>query len=155
LHSFSYIPGGRRAGDALPPVEHVRSVVFALNSDLTEGGKTEVARYKEVCHDQPPYIGAICVAGREYWWEQNGGWICHEAMEDFDEVLGFIAGVTNTYRFVAESRGYPPLGLYIASESSAGLRIIATGKSVTVRFGPDGIKVGAPHPAGNECAHSE
>jgi hypothetical protein len=37
-----------------------------------------------------------------------------ENVGDFDEVLGFLAGVTNTYRIVAESRGHSALGDYVA-----------------------------------------
>jgi hypothetical protein len=147
LHSFSYIPGRVREGSPpLPPLQRVRSVIFALNSDLAEGGKTEAARYKEIYKKEPTYIVAICVAGREYWYRQDTGSVKFHLSEKFDEVLAFIAGVTNTYRFVSESRGYPPLGNYIASDSAAakGVTIFPVGENVTVSFGPEGIKIIKP-----------
>jgi hypothetical protein len=143
LHSFSYIPGRIREGDPpLPPLQRVRSVLFALNSDLAEGGKTEAARYKEIYKQEPTYITGICVAGREYWYRQHTGWVRFNLPDDFSEVLAFIAGVMNTYRFVSQSRGYPPLGYYIAPDSSAeGITIFAVGENVTVSFGPEGIRI--------------
>lgn len=115
LHSFCYLPGQRdHLGNELNhPVEKARSVIFALNSDLSVDGKIEVERYRQIYGADYPYIRAICVAEKEYWWESRGSWIRITGTDRFDETLAFIGGVSNTYKWVAKSRGWPNLGNYI------------------------------------------
>ncbi|NHB09977.1 hypothetical protein GWK53_26210 [Burkholderia cepacia] len=117
LYKFRYLPGLQDVGgnNVHHSIERVRSVVFALNSDLSGNDSNEASRYEKIYTQKNdiPHLRAICVAGREYWYDDGEHWIrCPVGME-FDEVLGFIGGVTNTYRNVARSRHYPALGNYI------------------------------------------
>jgi hypothetical protein len=134
LRSFQMLPGGTEFSMRPEAKQSIRSVVFALNTDLSEGGKSETDRYKEIYKDGPRYIAAICVAGREYSWEVNDAWIMSNGNGNFDETLNFIAGVTNTYRTVAQSRGYPALGSYIMSDISTVKISSVTDKPISVRF---------------------
>lgn len=115
LYSFCYLPGKRdQYGNELNhPVEKARSVIFALNSDLSVGGKSEVERYREIYGMEYPYLRAICVTGKEYWWEKRGSWIRLVGTEEYDETLAFIGGISNTYKWVGKTRGWPNLGNYI------------------------------------------
>lgn len=115
LHNYCYLPGQRdQFGKALNhPIEKARSVIFALNSDLTVNGKTEVERYREIYEADYPYLRAICVAEKDYWWENRGSWLRITGTDIFDETLAFIGGVSNTYKWVAKTRGWPNLGNYI------------------------------------------
>lgn len=148
LESFSYLPSGSsEERNASPALERARNVVFALKSDLADKGKHEAQRYKEIYRDEPTYIVAICVAGREYWYRQDAAWINFVGNGEFDEVLAFIAGVTNTYRSVAQSRGSPPLGHYIASDSTQRLLIYPAGRTLSLDLSRDGVlTLGGPSP---------
>lgn len=118
-NTFKYLPGkldadGKRIHH---PISKPRAVVFALNTDLRKNGITEAERYKKIYKNETHYINAICVAGREYSYEAEEHWISMRNEDGFNEVLGLIAGITNTYREVSDSRGYPLLGHYIAPEN--------------------------------------
>lgn len=112
--NFKYLQGKRDINGGLvnhqiiPP----RAVIFALNSNLKNTNKTEAERYNKICHKNP-YIHAICVANREYSYLKQNNWVTMHNTENYDEVLSFIAGVTNSYRLVSDSRGYPNLGHYV------------------------------------------
>lgn len=115
LSEFGYLPGltdelGREKNH---PIERVRSVVFALGSDLTGTGMSEAERYRKLYADEPAHLRAICVAGKEYWYDDGDHWIGAAFTDEFDEVLAFIGGVTNTYKKVSQSRHDPLLGKYI------------------------------------------
>lgn len=142
LDSFSYIPGKQIDGTiGCSNPEKCRSVIFALGTDLSENGKSEIERYKEIYKDDPTYVVAICVAGKEYWYRQKTAWIKFEGTDDFDEILGFIAGVTNTYRSVSISRGYPQLGNYIAPSDIAKITFYPVKETMSIHIGTDGIKI--------------
>lgn len=115
-NNFKYLQGhmdsnGKRVNH---PICNPISVIFALNSNLRKDGITEAERYKKVYKNEDIYLGAICVAGREYSYEYDSNWITIRNTENFDEILSFIAGVTNSYRTVSNSRGFPLLGQYVA-----------------------------------------
>ncbi len=134
LSNFGYRPG--LADDARQEkhhrIEKVRSVLFALGSDLTGRGRSEIDRYKEVQGRSLPAIRALCVAGREYWFENNRSWYGATDSDEFDGVLAFLAGIMNSYRFISQSRGYPRLGNYIASTTTL-TRVEAGPRMPTVR----------------------
>jgi len=116
--SFNYLPGkidanGRR--NEHPVIDPI-SVIFALNSNLQATGMSEARRYLDMHKNDYSYLKAICVAGREYSYESKGGWTSLRNAEDYDEVLNLIAGITNTYRKISQSRGFPLLGHYVASD---------------------------------------
>jgi hypothetical protein len=95
-------------------VEKVISCVFAFGTDLTLEGKNEIDRYDEIRDlDYHPPLRAICVVGRGYWYWSGNKWKTWERTYDFEEVVGFIAGVMNTYRRVAATRKEPRLGRYL------------------------------------------
>lgn len=97
-------------------ISRSRSVIFALNSDLKDNGLSEAARYMKIYLPDQPYLAAICVAGREYSFEDRECWVTMRDTQEYDEILNLIAGITNTYRDVSKSRGYPFLGHYIATD---------------------------------------
>lgn len=119
--NFGYLPGLKDdAGkERHHSIEKLRSVVFALDSDLTGNRLNEAERYKKLYGDEAAHLRAICVAGKEYWYDNGNYWIGFKDGEDYDEVLAFIGGVTNTYRSVSDSRGLPCLGHYIVPEARA------------------------------------
>ena len=109
LREFEYLAGN----DINPNPDRLRCVIFALNSDLSDAGKSEAQRYKEIYDKDFPHVRAICVADKEYWHEVNGSWLRHPIQAQHDEVLSFIGGIMNTYKNVAKNRGEPCLGHYI------------------------------------------
>jgi len=123
LDKFKYLPGKRDEHDIEinHHFEKLRSVVFALNSDLRGTRVNEAERYEKIYKglNQPPFIRAICVAGKEYWFDDGACWLGTKEHNLFDEVLSFIGGVTNTYREVAKSRHSPLLGQYIIPSGTA------------------------------------
>lgn len=119
LTDFGYRPGlyDDNGKEQQHNINKVRSVVFALGSDLSGRGRSEVDRYKEVQGTSFAAIRALCVSGREYWYEADGTWYGVRDNDEFDGVLTFLAGVMNTYRSVSMSRGHPLLGNYIAADA--------------------------------------
>jgi hypothetical protein len=106
------------------PVHHTVTrpiyTLFAFETDLSANGKTEVQRYMDtVSRDgrpQPadgPAIRAICVVGRGYWYWLNDRWEKWTISYALEEVLGFVAGVMNTYKSIARTRLDPRLGRYL------------------------------------------
>lgn len=89
------------------PIEKARSVIFTLSSDLSSKGLNEAERYSSIYGKDYPFIRAICVANKEYWWQNRGTWIKVPGNEGFDETIALTGGVSNTYKWVAKTRGYP------------------------------------------------
>ncbi|MCC4273311.1 DUF6602 domain-containing protein [Marinomonas communis] len=117
--NFGYLPGlkDEQGKEKHHSIEKLRSVVFALNSDLSGNGLNEAERYRVQYGKDVAHIRAICVAGKEYWYDNGNNWVGFKDGENFDEVLAFIGGVTNTYLTVSSSRGQPCLGNYIVPEA--------------------------------------
>jgi len=118
---FGYRPGlkDENGKEKHHSIEKARSVIFALNSDLKGTSLNEAERYKKIYGDGVPHIRAICVAKKEYWYDNGNYWIGFKDGERYDEVLAFIGGVTNTYLSVSHSRGQPYLGNYIVPDAKA------------------------------------
>lgn len=93
-----------------------RAVVFALNTNLKVNGMSEAERYKKVYGEDGNYLSAICVAEREYCYEDRECWVSARNTKGYDEILNLLAGITNTYRNVSLSRGYPLLGQYVGTD---------------------------------------
>lgn len=142
LSKFGYLPGltDEIGKDKNHPVERVRSVIFALSSDLTGTGISEADRYKKIYGNDPAHLRAICVAGTEYWYDDGDSWIGAKFTDEFDEVLAFIGGVTNTYKKVSQSRHNPLLGKYIIPDM-AGLATIDSRKVVRIPIRCEGCGV--------------
>jgi hypothetical protein len=116
LSSFAYQMAG-----SLASMRRAISSVFALRSDLSDNGKREAERYREVytASSETPYLAAICVAGREYSMQATGGqWSGGPDDDEFDGVLGFLSGVMNSYKDISLSRGNPRLGYYVSPSFS-------------------------------------
>jgi hypothetical protein len=139
IERFGYLPGlvddcGNSKGH---PVEKARSVVFALNSDLVGNNLNEAQRYKKIYKEDSAHIRAICVAGREYWYDDGNKWIGLVGRDGFDEVLAFIGGITNTYKSVGRSRHSPFLGNYVVPDFSD-CSLVESRRAVKVRFKCEG-----------------
>lgn len=118
--TYKYLPGkldkdGNRINHS---ISKPRAVVFALNTDLSQNGMSEAKRYMNFYKNDRSYLSAICVVGREYSYENNDCWVSMRNPEEYDEVLNLIAGITNTYRSVSDSRGFPLLGHYVAANEN-------------------------------------
>ena len=109
LHGFSYLDGA----EGQEKIEKARSVVFALNSNLRDGGEAD--RYKRLytADTNTAFISAICVVGQEYVYDDHPHWVIFKPPSPFDEVLCLIGGVMNTYKWVASTRRGTGIGHYI------------------------------------------
>jgi len=96
-------------------ITYVIPVLFAFNTDLIEGGKSELDRYKDIDSNAEldPRLRAICIAGRGYWYFCNDSWIFSPATQDKDEIINFLSGVINTIPDSFIKRGRPRLGVYL------------------------------------------
>ena len=94
-------------------VKKVISAVLAFDTDLTLEGKNDIDRYDDIRGSGNPAIPAICVVGREYWYWSGDKWRTWKRTYRFEEVVGFIAHVINTYRTIAATRKEPRLGRYL------------------------------------------
>ncbi len=121
ISKFGYLPGlkDEQGNQKNHSIEKARSVVLALRSDLSGSGITEAQRYKNFYGESNAHLRAICVIGHEYWYDDGEDWIGCQHAEEFDEVLAFIGGVTNTYKEVSKSRHNPLLGNYVVPEISS------------------------------------
>lgn len=123
LETFSFLPGFfDQNGQAIqtPAVSPI-SVLFGLDSTLTGNRISEAERYKGYYGEvNRPSIKAICIAGKGYtWMEGFEFWKHFPASDDYDEILAFIGGITNTYKDIAAYRGQPKLGHYIIPDKQA------------------------------------
>jgi hypothetical protein len=94
-------------------VTKVVSGVLAFDTDLTVGGKNDAERYDQIRGSGDPAIRVICVVGRGYWYWSQSKWKTWQQTYELEEVVGFIAGVINTYRMIATTRKEPRLGRYL------------------------------------------
>ncbi|QOJ33872.1 MAG: hypothetical protein HRU82_02420 [Nitrospira sp.] len=120
LQQLRYLPSALdwRYQPAGPPCRPVIPALFAFGSDLTNAGKGEIDRYRELDLDADtnPTIPVLCVAGRGYWWykpnEPAEKWINHLPTENNEEILDFLGGVANTIPDVVAQKGRPRIGQY-------------------------------------------
>lgn len=129
--NFGYLPGLRKEGKVVDEhqIEKVRSVLFALKTDLSGSNLNEAERYKKLYKEDAAHVRAICVVGREYWFDNGTHWVGAFDVDQYDGVLAFIGGISNTYRTVSASRGYPLLGNYIVPGEVIKLGMLASGTS--------------------------
>lgn len=121
ISKLAYLPGlkddfGKEKNHS---IEKARSVLFSLGTDLSGTGLTEAQRYKNLYGEGSAHLRAICVAGKEYWYDNGEYWLSTKPIEEFDEILAFIGGVTNTYKEVSKSRHSPLLGNYVVPDASS------------------------------------
>jgi len=94
-------------------VGKVISAILAFDTDLSLEGKNDIERYDEIRGPDFPAIQVVCVVGRGYWYWFHDKWKTWDHTYEFEEVVGFIAGVMNTYRGIAATRKKPRLGRYL------------------------------------------
>jgi len=103
------------------PIEHTVTypipTVFAFDTDLKPGHTTDLHRYEQMLAGAVPALRTICVAGRESWHYEEispgtGRWTQWPKKQPHDEIVGFLGGLLNSLRTVANSRGSPRLGNY-------------------------------------------
>lgn len=121
LRALRYLPSV--LNDVYQPVGApslpVIPALFAFQTDLSEDGKGELARYRELDEeaDTNPAIPVFCVAGRGYWWfkpnEPAEKWIHHPPSPEHEEVIDFLGGVANTVPDQVFLKGRPRFGNYI------------------------------------------
>lgn len=94
--------------------------LFAFDSDLSGNGKSELERYAEVDPNWlvNPTLRAICVVGKGYWYfnSQPRQWHFHPATTGGDEVVDFVAGVSNTLAKARFNTRVGLLGQYVMDE---------------------------------------
>lgn len=94
--------------------------LFAFDTDWKKGNVVE--KYQEFLDQEAlagrpatPALVAICVAGVGYRYQDrvNKNWQAWPVRGEYEEVLGFLAGIMNGYKDVASTRKRPNLGRYI------------------------------------------
>lgn len=115
LMGFDYQSGDYdEFGKATPHiVGKVISSVLAFDTDLSPEGENDIDRYNRIRGSDYPAVQAICVVGRGYWYWFHDRWETRKCTYEFEEVVGFVAGVMNTYRRIAATRREPRLGRYL------------------------------------------
>jgi len=115
LFDFRYQSG--IPADKLPAggvsVEPVIDALFALDTDLVEGGMTEIERYQSMPERHPEALRKLCVVDRGYWYRWGSDWRSTVQAVAFAEVAAFIAGILGILGRVAASRGVPSLANYL------------------------------------------
>jgi len=118
-HASAKALGGlpRLDGSSQPAMTGPRpcSALFALASDLSPDGKSEIQRYDEVRGADPPWISTICVARRGYWWLTAQEFRAWPERGGLAETIGFLAGILNSVpaEYAARRAARPALGAYL------------------------------------------
>lgn len=121
LYSFYPLNFAQPVG---PHSSVVIPALFAFDSDLDVG--SEVARYRRYDReaDKSPLLPIICIPGRGYWYFSAAGpsprWLFHFPTPDYDEVIDFIGGLTNTIPTELWKKGHPYYGFYIMQANRSG-----------------------------------
>lgn len=121
LQDLVYLPSAtnERFEPAGPSSAPVIPCLFAFDTDLSDSGKDELERYRELDPNSEvkPAVPVFCVAGRGYWWfkpnEPAEKWIKHLPTENNEEILEFIGGVANTIPEQIIRKGRPAFGNYL------------------------------------------
>lgn len=118
LFDFRHQSG--RSAEKLPTggvtVERPITAVFALETDLVEGGMTEIERYQSMSERHPEALRKLCVVGRGYWYRWECDWRSTALTVPFLEVAAFIAGILDILGRVAGTRGVPCLANYLLED---------------------------------------
>lgn len=115
VQHYSYLSGGRIKEGEQPILHNVKKVIstiFALNSDLAVGGKTELERFTELYIGDDPPVRAICVSGRGYWFYTNK-WCYISMTDEYQEIMSYIVGLIDTLFDVGLTRQQPGLVAYL------------------------------------------
>ena len=95
------------------------NVIFAFDSDLSGSPDNELTRYFELDGgaNTQPAITVICIVGRGYWFRGDGCWQMFPPSTDLQEVLAFLAGISNTIPQILALKGRPRFGNYLTDET--------------------------------------
>jgi hypothetical protein len=119
IHTYPYLSGQDDIGTGQPlvhPVGRIIASVFALDSDLSSGGKTELQRYQEIHPSGDSPLRAICVCGRGYWYLAGDDWRCVKPDVEHSETVAFIIGLFDALGGVGRTRRQPRLAGYVVKE---------------------------------------
>jgi len=96
--------------------------LFGFSSDLSGKGKSELDRYRELDDNanDDPAITVICVRGQGYWYYKNPVWVHHAPTSEFDEILDFLSGISNTIPQFISAKGRPRFGNYLILDTRNG-----------------------------------
>lgn len=94
-------------------VERLVPTLFALDTDLTADGKTEVQRLAELGGADGDSLRSICVVGRGYWFMIGDRWYKASQTGDGTEVMAFLSSISVSVDRIASTRHRPPLGQYL------------------------------------------
>lgn len=116
IRRFTYLPGAREPlTDRLVPhdIRNAVATVFAIDTDLSVTGKSEIDRYQELDPGPDPPLKAISVSGRGYWYFEEGKWQHCGADGQHGETCAFVVGLFDTFSIVRASRHQPNLAGYL------------------------------------------
>jgi hypothetical protein len=115
LFDFQYQSGlpAHLLGSGSAQVERVMATLFALETDLSENGRTEIERYDSLPGHHPEALRALCVVGRGYWFRRYDHWKTTPRNFEFSEVAAFITGTLGVLSRVGLSRREPSLANYL------------------------------------------
>jgi hypothetical protein len=103
---------------ATSPTPAPISALFAFKSDLAGSLQDELDRYRSCDEDEntSPAIGVMCIVGKGYCYHKADSWGTFPPTERYDEVLAFLAGVSNTIPQFVAAKGRPRFGNYLVDE---------------------------------------
>jgi hypothetical protein len=120
IDGYSY-QHGKRDPITKQAVQHeiarVITSIFALDSDLTVDGMTELQRYQKLHPSGDSPVKQICVAGRGYWFFDDPKWNFVEPDQTYREVMCFIVGLIDKFADLIRSRETPELAGYVVTAS--------------------------------------
>lgn len=115
IQHYSYLSGARVRGGEQPTLHNIKNAIFtifALNSDLAVGGKTELERFTELYAGVDPPVRAICVSGRGYLFYTDE-WCYIPMSDEHQETMSFIVGLIDMLFEVGLTRQQPGLVAYL------------------------------------------
>jgi len=118
LMGFAHLPGqyDERGQPVSEAGINVVPLLFAFDTDLALDANSEIERYDRLRGEGEPALRSICVVGRGQWyWMRSGGWAKWPQTGELAEVVGFVAGIMNSYREIAATRKWPRMGVYLTS----------------------------------------
>ena len=120
LATFKHAPPiGKERHDDNTQIEHIIPMLFALGTDLCDGGLSELDRYLRLLEGATPAIRTLCVVGRGCWWFGEQGWQSVTSGDEAQIVAAFVASVTNICQRVSKTRHQPNLFQYLLPARTA------------------------------------
>lgn len=93
---------------------------FAFNSDLKNEPEKELDRFRKNDNnfDTTPIIDFICIIDRGYWYfdKKYEKWLYYPATKEHTEIIGLIAGISNTLSAYFYSKKPSLIGVYLLNK---------------------------------------